>query len=295
MAVLGSREILPRTFEHRLGDSPTASRVFAATLDSPTAHGEILAHIGIQLGASHPEHINLICDSISVDETDRQHATVSYTYGIPDPDENPENDPNNPPWLQADSWSFSTSNASVACSSHFLTGANNPNIEAPLTNTAGDAIFGISKAEGELKISITGARLTFNLPQVRKYVNSINDREWAGFPKHTVQCVAVSASPDRLEWNGLVQNYWRIAVELVYRPGTHNIALPNVGWNVIVNNKKERAWVYITENGQRAKVAAPHPVALNADGFFLCGPAQDQAANWDANTNWADDGIQYYR
>lgn len=293
MAVLSVREILPRTYSHKIGGSPEASTVWSATLDGPTSHSQILAAIGIYHGSPHPEHGNLSCDSIAVDEPDRFHATVSYSFGVPDP-EDPEN-PEQPPWLQPDRWAFSTTNASVACTEHFPFGqpAGQENVAHPLTNTAGDAIFGLSKAEAELKITISGSRLTLDLLAIKEYVNTVNSVPWAGFPRHTVQCVGVSASPDRLEWQGNVLNFWQINIELVYRSSTHNLFLPNVGWNVIVNGKKERAWTYITEDGVSQKVATPHPVSLNAAGGFLCGPKQDGDDDWNGGTN-GDNQSSYY-
>lgn len=289
MAVLSVREILPRTYSHKIGGSPEAATVWSATLDGPTSHSQILDAIGISHGSSHPEHGNLTCDGYAVDEPDRFHATVSYSFSVPDP-EDPE-DPDQPPWMQPDRWSFSTTNASVACTSHYL-GAGNGNRRS-LANTAGDLIFGISKAESELKITISGSRLVLDLSAVKRYVNTINNAPWAGFPRHTVQCVGVSASPDRLEFQGNVIEFWQINVELLYRSSSHNLLLPNVGWNVIVNGRKERAWVYITEDGQRKKVPTPHPVSLNAAGGFLCGQEQDDAANWNGGTSIVDDGIDY--
>lgn len=297
MAVLGYREVIPRTYEHQLGGSPTASRVYSVTVDEPTAASVVLGAVGISHASQHPEYPTLICNGISLDESDRHHVTITYSYGIPDPKkgEDPDN-PDAPPWLQADQWSFSTTNASVACTEHYpfnLPGGQR-NVAHPLTNTAGDAIFGQSKAEAELKISIVGSRLTLDLQRIKKYVNTINQADWCGFPKHTVQCVGVSAQPDSLEYEGAVLKFWRITIELVYRSSTHNIFLPNVGWNVIVNGKKCRAWTYIEENGVREKVPSPHPVALNAAGGFLCGQDQDGNAAWDGGTGVEDDGTDYY-
>lgn len=289
MAVVSVREILPRTFSHKLGGSPEASTVWSATLDGPTNSAQILSAIGIFHGSPHPEYGFLTCDSLSIDETDRFHATVSYSFGVPDP-KDPQ-DPDQPPWAQPDRWAFSTSNASVACMDHYI-GAGNAN-RRPLTNTAGDLIFGLSKAESELKITISGSRLVLDLSAVKRYVNTINNAPWAGFPRHTVQCVGVSASPDRLEFEGNVIDFWQINIELLYRSSSHNLLLPNVGWNVIVNGRKERAWVYITEDGERKKVASPHPVSLNAAGGFLCGQEQDDGANWSGGTSIVDDGVDY--
>lgn len=294
MAVLSYREVIPRTYEHKLGGSPTAGRVFMATLNEPTSAKTVIDAIGIQLGNKHPDHSTLSCDSISVDEPDRYHSTVTYSYGIPDSND-PEN-PDSPPWLQPDQWSFSTSNISVACKQFYP--FNNlpaiPNRAVPLTNTAGDTIYGQSRAESEIKMTISGSRLVFDLAKVRKHLNGINNSEWAGFPKHTVQFVGASASHDKIEWQGRVQNFWKVNIELIYRSSTHNIFLPSVGWNVIVNGKKLRAWTYIRERGVLSKVPAPHPVPLNIVGGFLCGPRQDQAPVWDGTQADSDEDTPYY-
>lgn len=290
MAVLSYREVLPRSYSHKLGGSPEASCVWVATLDEPTSSSAIIGAIGIQHGTPHPDNGNLTCDNISVEETDRHHATVTYSYSVPDK-QDPEN-PDQPPWMQPDRWAFGTTNASVACT-HYYRGVGNGNRKR-LVNTAGDVIVGISMAEAELKISISGARLTFDLANTKKLVNTINSVPWAGFPRHTVQCVGVSATPDKLEWEGQVVKFWQINIELIYRSTSHNLKLPNVGWHVIVNGKRERAWTYITEKGVRYKVPSPHQVALNAAGGFLCGQDQDDAPNWNGGTSTPDDGTEYY-
>jgi len=296
VAVLSNREVIPRTYEHKLGGSPTAGRVFMATLDGPTSAQVVIDAIGIKLGDAHPDHGTLICDSISVDEPDRHHATVTYGYGIPDEESNDPENPDTPPFLQADQWSFSTSSASVACKEYFPADnpAAQPNRQVTLANTAGDTIFGVSRAESELRLTISAARIIFDLTEVRKHINGINNAEWSGFPRHTVQFVGASASQDKIEWQGQVQTFWRINIELIYRPSTHNVFLPNVGWNVIVNGKKQRAWTYITEKGQVFKVPSPHPVSLNATGGFLCGPRQDNAGYWNGSSADGDDDTPYH-
>lgn len=296
MAILSYREVIPRTYEHKLGGSPTAGRVFMATLDEPTSAQIVIDAVGIQLGSPHPEHGSLVCDSISVDEPDRHHATVTYSYGIPEEESNDPQNPDSPPWEKADKWTFSTSNVNVACKQYFPNDnpPNDINRQNPLVNTAGDAIFGQSRAESEIKITISASRQTFDLIDIKKYLNGINSKAWLGFPKHTVQFVGMSASEDKLEYQGQVKYYWRVNVELIYRASTHNLFLPNVGWNVLINGKLQRAWTYVTERGRTAKVPAPHPVALNASGSFLCGPRQDQGEKWSEVATDADDETPYY-
>lgn len=285
MAVLSYREVIPRTYEHKLGGSPTASRVFVATVDAPTATSEVLAAIGINHGDQHPDHQTLSCDGISSDESDRHHVTVTYSYAIPDPEDNEGGGGEGPPWLQPDTWSFSTTNSSVACTTFYpeagvVLDGNNP---TDLRNAAGDAILGQVRAEAELRISISGSRLALNLANIKKYVNTINKTPWAGFPKHTVQLVGVSASPARLEWMGAVVDYWQITTELLYRSTTHNLGLPQVGWNVIINGKKRPAWTYLKMNGEITEIPVPHPVALNNEGGFKCPPERGTDEDYDPN------------
>lgn len=277
MAVLDFREVIPRTYEHKLGGSPTASRVFTATVDAPTETSLVLQAIGISHGDQHPDHSSLQCDGISADESDRHHVTVTYSYAIPDPKDPSGGGGDGPPWLQPDRWSFSTTNSSVACTTYYPRGFNDP---IPLINTAGDVIVGLTKAEAELRISISGSRLQLDLQKIKKYINTINKTAWCGFPKHTVQLVGVSASPDRLEWMGAAVDYWQVTTELLYRSTTHNLCLPNVGWNVIINGKKRAAWTFIKVNGEIAEVPAPHPVALNDQGGFKCPPERGTDADY---------------
>lgn len=289
MSVLSFREILPRSYSHKIGGSPEASCVYVATLDGPTDTADILAAIQIEHGTPHKEFSSLTCDGIDLDETDRHHATVTYSFSVPDAE---NESPDQPPWFQPDKWAFGTTSASVACTEHYVGNGNNTKVS--LTNTAGDRIIGVSVAESELKITISGARQIFNLLNAKLFVNTINKEKWIGFPKHTVQCVGFSATPERLEWQGQVVDYWQISVELVYRSSSHNIFLPNVGWNVIVNGKKERAWTYITQDDVRYKVPSPQEVPLNEAGGFLCGPEQDEAANWDGDTTVEGNGEDYF-
>lgn len=283
MAVLSTREVLPRTYEHRLGGSPTATRNWVCTLDEPTPAAQILAAVGVGIGSMHPEHIVLPCESVSIDEVDRHHATVTASYAVPDPEETETPDPTQPPWMQADSWTFSTSSGSVALTYYYPTENDNATTRS-LKNSAGDFITGLSRPETEIKITISGARQFLSLPELKQIANTTNSEPWIGFPKRTVLCTGVSATPQRIEQSNGIVNYWQINVELIYRPSSHDLFLPNVGWHVIVNGKKERAWTYISADGARAKVPSAEKVSLNLDGGFLCGPEQDDPPNADGGT-----------
>lgn len=266
MAVTSYREVVPRTFQHKFGSTPTATLQYVATVDGPTGHGEVLAAIGIQHNSTHPEYSNLECDDISIDETDRHHVTVTYAY-IQRPGEGTEGGIVG----GADKWAFSTSNTSVAATEYYEI----VNIEAagrkPLANRANDAYEGLSRAEPEIRATITGTRWTFPLGIAGQVAGTINSAPFAGFAKHTWQCVGISGTPDLTvvgdPASPEVKDYWNITVELVYRRGTHNLFLPHVGLNYLeggVQNKKKRCWIVDSETGER--VASPGALPLDANG-----------------------------
>lgn len=270
MAVLSSREVIPRSYEHRLGGKPTASRVYIATVDGPTPSSQIISAIGIQHGSSHPDHGTLTCDNISLDEQDRHHVQVTYSYGIKDVDD-PQN-PDQPPWLQPDVWTFSVGTKNDWTVYHYDKPKINNSVKI-IRNTAGDQFEPVDKLEAELKITISGSRLQFKLSDFRRLCGTINSEDWLGLPRRTVLCVGTSATPASLEWEGQVLPYWQIQTELLVTRGTWDISLPNVGYNVIIDGKLQRAYTYIQVDGStRERVPTPQPIALNNDGGFLCPP-----------------------
>jgi len=141
MAVVDFRELVGRSFQHRFGEAPTSQIQYAVTLDDPaTTHQEILNAIGIFHGAYHPEYTYLRCveGSISENSPDPWHATVSYSYAVPELGGNPEFDPS--PLARPDVWSFSTGGAQVPALVHY-NGDANEDIQ-PLVNAAGDFFEG---------------------------------------------------------------------------------------------------------------------------------------------------------
>lgn len=270
MAVLSHREVIPRSYEHRLGGKPTATRVYVATVDGPTPSSQVIGAIGIQHGSSHPDHTALTCDNISLDEQDRHHVQVTYSYGIKDPND-PEN-PDQPPWLQPDVWTFSCGTKN-GWTDHFYP-IKKDNLEwIVLRNSAGDRFAPVDKLESEIKITISGARLQIKLSDMRRYCGAINSEPWLGLPARTVLCVGTSASPASLEFEGQVLPYWQLQTEFLFNSNWWDIVLPNVGYNVIINGKLERAYTYIQVDGStRERIPTPEPIALNNDGGFKCPP-----------------------
>ena len=260
MSVVSWREILPRTFEHKLGSAPSATRQFNLTTDGPTPAQAILDSIGIYHGSSHPEYPYLRCTNGAVDEPDFYHATVTYTYELPQQNPN-QYTPN--PLQQPDVWKFSTSMVTQPAVKYFE-GTSNGQLK-PLTNSAGDIIEGVTGTTGELKVSITGNRANFPVGMALQVTGAVNSDNYAGAFPYTWLCQGISVEPQTELVDGNAIFFWRVSVNLVYRASGYIKYLPDIGMHVVgKSGKKERGTVYSKEQG--IYVASSAPVALNPDG-----------------------------
>lgn len=294
MAVIASREVLPRTFSHRFGESPTAERKFVVTVDEPTATQTIINGVGIFHGASHPEYPYLRCLDAQFTETDRQHVEGTYRYEVPK-QENLE--PN--PLARPDVWSFSAGGAQVPALFCY-----DGDAVAPLVNSAGDFIDGVTATIAEMRATISGNRATFDYARAASIANCINDALFLGGAPFTWLCTGISGQQQTEVVNDLEIRYWAVTAELIYRENTHLLFLPDVGYNYIATSEtndaatssgqgaatedppltlttqsgvnverkkartaggvKKRAWVYSPDGSEKQN--SPQPVALNTDG-----------------------------
>jgi hypothetical protein len=261
MSVLAFREVLPRTFTHRFGESPTAERKFVVTTTQPVAHQLLLNTVGIFHGASHPEFTYLRCTEGSVTEPDRQHAEITYRYEVPNVG-NEDYQPN--PLARRDVWSFSVSSAAVPAL-YYYHGSSNSDIR-PLVNAAGDYIEGLQAVEGEIKATITGNRPTFPLSVAGSVTNSINSAPYLGGAAYTWLCQGISAQQQLEVVNDVEVKYWSVSVELVYRSSTWVMKIPHVGWHYITGGSKTKCWVYQGEGSEKEKVDASAPQPLTESG-----------------------------
>lgn len=261
MAIIGYREVLPRTFSHRFGEAPTAERKFVVTVDAPESHQTLLNTVGIFHGSSHPEFSYLLCTEGSINETDRQHAEITYRYEVPAVGSQ-DNQPN--PLARKDVWSFSVSSAAVPAL-YYYHGTSNSDIR-PLVNAAGDFIEGLQAVEGEIKATISGNRSWFPIAAAASVTNSINASPYLGCPAYTWLCQGISAQQQVEVVDGVEIKYWAVSVELVYRASTWIMKIPHVGWHYIESGQKRKCWVYEGEPGQSAKVDASSPQPLTESG-----------------------------
>lgn len=258
MAILGFREILPRTFSHRFGEPPTAEIKYSLTVDAPTDSGLCLATVGIGHLSPHPEYPFLVMTDYSVTEPDRQHVEITYRYSVTE-----DKDPN--PLAKPDKWSFSTSGAAVPAFTFY-----DGDVQKALVNSANEFFPNVETEAGECRASITGNRSVFPLALAVDVTNTVNDAPYLGAPAYSWKCTGISGSEEVEVVNGAEVRYWSITVQLVYRQGGWNLFIPDVGYTFLRFGERRRAYV-IGEDG--GTVDSPDPVPLETDGSLkLVGP-----------------------
>lgn len=263
MAVIGFREVIPRTLSHRFGESPTAERKYAITVDEPTSHATVIGSVGIRHGDPHPEYPFLLMLDASITETDRQHLEITYKYELP---RQQNLDPN--PLGRSDVWSFSTGGAQVPALVYYSGSGNGT--KKPLQNSAKDYFEGLTVNEAEVRATISGNRQQFPLALAAAVTNAVNSDAYLGAPAHTWFCSGIGGQQATEVVNGIEVRYWQITVELIYRQSGHDLLLPDVGWNYLEGGEKKRAWVKDAETDERVPSGSPRALttagALKGDG-----------------------------
>lgn len=260
MAVLGYREVVPRTFQHRLGESPTAERKFVVTLDTPnTPHQAVINAVGVVHGSAHPEYNFLKMTEASLSENSETpyHVEITCQYELLKQDYEPN------PLARADVWSFSTGGASVPAISYF----DDANARQPLVNAAGDFFENATTEESEVRATISANRAQFPLAIAAYVTNSLNNAAYLGGQQYTWKCAGIGAQQAVEMVNDVQVRYWQITTELVYRASGWPLLLPNVGFNFLENGLKKRAFViFQDEDGVQTRVPSANAVALHGNG-----------------------------
>jgi hypothetical protein len=259
MPVIGFREVIPRTFSHKFGESPTAERKYHLTTDGPVGTQDALNAVGIFHGTPHPEYSYLLCDNGELNELDRFHVEITYSYSVPAIGTK-DSDPN--PLARADIWSFSTGGAAVPALAYYH-GSGNGDIRA-LVNSAYDFFEGAMTEESELRATISGNRSSFPVGVATQVTNAVNLDSYLGAQQYQWKCQGISGQQQVEVVNGAEIKYWSVSVELAYRPSGWRLMLPNVGYNYLEGSQQKRAYVIDPDSGE--KVASSNPVALNNNG-----------------------------
>jgi hypothetical protein len=270
MGIIAGREVIPRTFSHKFGESPTAQIKYHLTTDGSANVQESLDSVGIKHGTPHPEYGYLLCDNGEFNEIDKYHVELTYSYSVPATGTE-DSDPN--PLSRADIWSFSTGGSAVPALAYFH-GGGNGDIRA-LVNSAFDFFEGAMTEESELRATIAGNRSAFPAGVAASVTNCVNADAYLGAQPYQWKCQGISGQQQVEVVNGAEIKYWSVSVELAFRQSGWRLMLPNVGYNYIEGGKRERAYVLDPED-KTTKLPSSNPVALNDNGSLkAAGVAPD--------------------
>jgi hypothetical protein len=254
MAVVSFNEVVPRTISQKLGETATASRKFQVNTDGATNHQTIINTIGILFGTPHPEYSHLLCSEGSVTEVDKFTAEVTFSYVQPKLGVNKWN---KVPTARQDVWSFSSGTSPIPAFTYMDAG-----VRKPLVNAAGEFFEGCMTSVGELKISITGNRATFNHSTATASTGRVNDAPYLGGAIGEWMCEGISGQ-QKYENNDQVDYfYYEVTANIVYRSGGHGLWLPNVG----MNYKDGSTLKPCTVEYMGDKIPVTKPAALTATG-----------------------------
>jgi len=262
MAVIQWREVLPRTFSQRFGESPTAETKVVVTVDEPTSTQEVINAVGVRIGDSHPEYSFLRMLDASLSEVDRYHVEITFRYELPKPMGGSGEDYEPNPLARPDVWTFSIGGAQVPALVYFDGSGNST--RKPLQNSAKDYFEGLTVNEAEVRASISGNRGQFPLGLAAAVTNTVNSSAYLGGVAHTWFCTGISGQQASEVVNDAEVRYWQVSAELIYRQSGHNLLLPNVGFNFLDSGVKKRAYVKDPDSGE--KVPCTTPVPLTSSG-----------------------------
>jgi hypothetical protein len=182
-------------------------------------------------------------------------------------------DPN--PLNRPDVWSLSASGTTVPAAFHYVGGA-----QKQITNSAGDAITGLKRRQGEITMTVRGNRSGSPFALATTLVNRTNATEWADGAERTWLCTSISAQQQSELVGNEIVDYWSVSFSFAYRPETWAVQAPDVGLNqivyiadqdIIVGREKRRITI---QDANGNAVPTPKPLPLNSDGTLKGATAE---------------------
>jgi hypothetical protein len=246
------------TGERQFGEVPKFSRQWVVEVDSPTTSQTDISNApGVVFLDSHPEAGYSRAMQVRVDNYSgsKWHYAVTWIYEIPKVENTTAN-----PLSRPDVWKFSTSGMSIPALWYY--DANN-NRNA-LVNSAGDFFEGATTDLSTLNVHISGNRSTFSYALATAATNTLNNAAYLGGAPYCWKCDGIAGEQAVEVANDAELRYWKVEVQLTYRPDGWPLLLPNVGYNFVSGGQKKRAYVIDADTGD--KVAAANPQPLNSDG-----------------------------
>ena len=122
-------------------------------------------------------------------------------------------DPN--PLNRPDVWSLSASGTTVPAAFHYVGGA-----QKQIVNSAGDAITGLKRRQGEITMTVRGNRSGSPFALATTLVNRTNATEWADGAERTWLCTSISAQQQSELVGTEILDYWSVSFSFAYRPET---------------------------------------------------------------------------
>lgn len=259
---------LARTFENEVLKGGTAKRRWACNLSDnaltnggPPEINDILSQTcGATWGATHPVHTLLGLKKIYVNERfedDPYKLEVVAEYALVK-----ANDMLTPTQRAAE-WSFESQPGQVPAL-YYYDGAT----QKPLTNSAYDYFPGLTTDESLVRIKVK--KNFANVPSSwLASQNCVNNDAYLGCPIHTLKVAGIEVTRAAEDFNNTLVEYYAATASLLYRQSSHNLLLPDVGYNFISGGEKRRAMVFDFQNSEW--VATSNPVGLDGSGNQTLG------------------------
>jgi len=264
-----SAKELARTFENEVGSTGgTARRRWVCNLsddtltnDGPPGIVEILsATCGGTFGAAHPVHTLLGLRKITVNERfedDPYKLEVIGEYRFVKAEEL---------LVPADRpavWSFESQPGEIPALACYDANTSFPP-DKPLTNSAFNFFPNLTTEESMVRIKVQQNFAAYPSGWLAAQ-NHLNNGVFLGCGIDTVKVAAVEATYTTEMVNNLIYSYYASTASLLYRQSSHNLLIPDVGFNFIDGGQKRRGVVFDFQNGEW--VPSPNPIALNGSGM----------------------------
>lgn len=275
--IVSTRE-LARTFENELRVGGVAKRRWVCNLSDdtlaaggPPGISDILnATCGGTWGVAHPIHTAFGLRKITVNERfeeDPYKLEVVGEYGIVNAEDALT------PTARAAVWSFESQAGEVPALFYYHPGGagSGNGTTRPLTNSAFDYFPGLTTDESMVRVKIQKNFATLAAGPLAWLAvqNFVNSSTYLGCAPHTIKVAAVEVQYSIEEFQGTKIAYWAATASLLYRQSSHNLLLPDVGFNFIFDGQKRRAMVFDFQNAEW--VASSNPVGLDGTGGQTLG------------------------
>jgi hypothetical protein len=262
MGIKSTTEIAAIAATQTFGEVPKLQRQWVVEVDDPTTAHDTISRAPkdgnkvISFLDPHPNAAYSLAMDCKVDNYNgsKWHYLVTWNYDTPKQQNTDVN-----PLSRPDVWKFSTSGMSIPALWYY-----DGTTRKALVNSAGDFFEGATTDLSVLTAHISGNRPFFDYAKATSATNILNDGNYLGGAAYCWKCDGISGEPAVEIVNDSEVRFYKVEVQLTYRPDGWPLLLPNVGYNYVSGGQKKRAYVIDADTGD--KVAAANPQPLNSDG-----------------------------